>query len=168
MNVLAHLMLELVADSGPLLGLECVELNPILDHCNRTAELAVALVAFLLFQYVGDPVSQMLGQDATPEDRARLRTELGLDEPFYVQFSTFVGNAVQGDFGISLRQGRAVSTLIKERLPATLELAFTAAILAIVLGIPAGVYTALFLLTRASSNSWESRASKVWRSLDRT
>jgi peptide/nickel transport system permease protein len=94
----------------------------------------------------------MLGQDATPEDRARLRNELGLDEPFYVQFSTFVGNAVQGDFGISLRQGRAVSTLIKERLPATLELAFTAAILAIVLGIPAGVYTAL------RRNSWLSQA----------
>jgi peptide/nickel transport system permease protein len=105
--------------------------------------LAVALVAFLLFQYVGDPVSQMLGQDATPEDRIRLRTDLGLDQPFYVQFSTFVGNALQGDFGISLRQGRAVSTLIQERLPATLELAFTAAILAIVVGIPAGVYTAL-------------------------
>ncbi len=105
--------------------------------------LTVALVAFLLFQYVGDPVSQMVGQDATPEDRIRLRTDLGLDQPFYVQFSTFVGNALQGDFGISLRQGRAVSTLIQERLPATLELAFTAAILAIVVGIPAGVYTAL-------------------------
>ena len=114
--------------------------------------LAVALVAFLLFQYVGDPVSQMLGQDATPEDRARLRTDLGLDQPFYIQFATFVGNAVQGDFGISLRQGRAVSTLIKERLPATLELAFTAAILAIVIGIPAGVYTAL------RRDSWLSQA----------
>src|SRR5512147_183574 len=105
--------------------------------------LAVALVAFLLFQYVGDPVSQMLGHDATPEDRTRLRTDLGLDQPFYVQFSTFVGNALQGDFGISLRQGRAVSTLIKERLPATLELSFVAAFLAIAIGIPAGVYTAL-------------------------
>jgi peptide/nickel transport system permease protein len=113
--------------------------------------LAVALVAFLLFQYVGDPVSQMLGQDATPEDRTRLRTELGLDQPFYVQFATFVGNALQGDFGISLRQGRAVSTLIQERLPATLELAFTAAIIAIVVGIPAGVYTAL------KRNSWLSQ-----------
>jgi peptide/nickel transport system permease protein len=114
--------------------------------------LTVALVAFLLFQYVGDPVSQMLGQDATPEDRDRLRAELGLDQPFYAQFATFVGNAVQGDFGISLRQGRAVSTLIKERLPATLELAFTAAIIAIVVGIPAGVYTAL------RRNSWLSQA----------
>ena len=114
--------------------------------------LAVALVAFLLFQYVGDPVSQMLGQDATPEDRARLRTDLGLDQPVLLQFATFVGNAIQGDFGISLRQGRAVSTLIQERLPATLELAFTAATLAIVVGIPAGVYTAL------RRNSWLSQA----------
>jgi len=105
--------------------------------------LTVALIAFLLFQYVGDPVSQMLGQDATPEDRLRLRTDLGLDQPFYVQFVHFIGNAAQGDFGISLRQGRAVSTLIKERLPATLELAFAAAVIAIAIGIPMGVYTAL-------------------------
>jgi len=105
--------------------------------------LTVALIAFLLFQYVGDPVSQMLGQDATPEDRLRLRTDLGLDQPFYVQFVHFIGNAAQGDFGISLRQGRAVSTLIKERLPATLELAFAAAVIAIAVGIPMGVYTAL-------------------------
>jgi peptide/nickel transport system permease protein len=110
--------------------------------------LTVAFVAFLLFQYVGDPVAQMLGQDATPEDRARLRADLGLDQPFFVQFATFVGNAARGDFGISLRQGRAVSTLIKERLPATLELSFAAAIIAIVVGIPAGVYTAL------RRNSW--------------
>jgi peptide/nickel transport system permease protein len=105
--------------------------------------LSVALVAFMLFQYVGDPVTQMLGQDATNADRARLRAELGLDQPFYIQFGTFIGNAVQGDFGISLRQGRAVSTLLKERLPATLELSFVAAFLAIAIGIPAGVYTAL-------------------------
>jgi peptide/nickel transport system permease protein len=68
--------------------------------------LTVAFVAFLLFQYVGDPVAQMLGQDATPEDRTRLRADLGLDQPFFVQFANFVGNAAQGDFGISLRQGR--------------------------------------------------------------
>lgn len=113
--------------------------------------LSVALVAFLLFQYVGDPVTQMLGQDATQEDRARLRSELGLDQPFYVQFGTFVGNAVQGDFGLSLRQGRSVSALIKERLPATLELSIVAAFLAVAIGIPAGVYTAL------RRNSWFSQ-----------
>jgi peptide/nickel transport system permease protein len=105
--------------------------------------LTVALVAFLLFQYVGDPVTQMLGQDATPEDRARLRADLGLDQPFFLQFVHFVGNAVQGDFGISLRQGRPVSTLIQERLPATLELALVAALIAVAVGIPLGVYTAL-------------------------
>ena len=110
--------------------------------------LTVAFVAFLLFQYVGDPVNQMLGQDATPEDRARLRADLGLDKPFYYQFGHFIGNVVQGDFGLSLRQGRSVSSLIKERLPATLELSFIAALIALVAGIPMGVYTAL------RRNSW--------------
>jgi peptide/nickel transport system permease protein len=105
--------------------------------------IAVAFIAFALFTYTGDPVTFMVGQDATQEDRAKLRSDLGLDQPFYVQFGRFIGRAVQGDFGLSLRQGRAVSTLLKERLPATLELASTAAILALVLGIPAGVYTAL-------------------------
>ena len=103
----------------------------------------VAFIAFGLFNFTGDPVAFMVGQDATIEDRARLRSDLGLDQPFYVQFSRFVGNAVQGEFGLSLRQGRAVSTLIKERLPATLELSMAAALLALVVGIPLGVYTAL-------------------------
>jgi peptide/nickel transport system permease protein len=103
----------------------------------------VALIAFGLFNFTGDPVTFMVGQDATQEDRARLRADLGLDQPFYIQFGRFVGRAVQGDFGLSLRQGRSVSTLLKERVPATLELAFTAAFLALAIGIPAGVYTAL-------------------------
>ncbi|HEX3633860.1 MAG TPA: ABC transporter permease [Casimicrobiaceae bacterium] len=103
----------------------------------------VAFIAFALFNFTGDPVTFMVGQDATQEERARLRSDLGLDLPFYVQFARFVGRAAQGDFGLSLRQGRKVSTLLKERLPATLELAFVAALLALVLGVPAGVYTAL-------------------------
>src|SRR5450755_4952157 len=105
--------------------------------------IAVAFIAFALFTYTGDPVTFMVGQDATQEDRARLRSDLGLDAPFYVQFARFVGRAVQGDFGLSLRQGRPVSTLLKERLPATLELTMTAALLAVLIGIPAGVYTAI-------------------------
>jgi len=113
--------------------------------------LSVAFVAFLLFQYVGDPVSQMLGQDATPAEREKLRADLGLDKPFFIQFGKFVGNAAVGDFGLSLRQGRKVSTLIKERLPATLELALLAAVIAIAVGIPLGVYTAL------RRNSWLSQ-----------
>ncbi|HKX94318.1 MAG TPA: ABC transporter permease [Methylibium sp.] len=105
--------------------------------------LAVAFIAFMLFQYVGDPVTHLLGQDATPEQRDTLRADLGLDAPFPVQFARFVGNAVRGEFGLSLRQGRKVSTLIAERLPATLELAITAALLALVVGVPMGVVAAL-------------------------
>ena len=105
--------------------------------------LTVAFIAFMLFQYVGDPVTNILGQDATPEQRVQLRVDLGLDKPFPVQFARFVGKAVQGEFGLSLRQGRKVSSLIAERLPATLELALCAAFLALALGIPRGVYAAL-------------------------
>ena len=105
--------------------------------------LVVALVAFMLFQYTGDPVAFMVGQDASPADRAALRRDLGLDRPFIVQFAKFVMNAASGDFGLSLREGRKVSSLIRERLPATLELSFAAAVLAVALGVPAGVYTAL-------------------------
>jgi peptide/nickel transport system permease protein len=105
--------------------------------------LVVAFIAFSLFQYVGDPVLSMLGQDATPEQRAELRRDLGLDDPFYVQFAHFLANAAQGEFGLSYRQGRKVSTLIRERFPATLELSFVAALLALAVGVPLGVYTAL-------------------------
>ena len=103
----------------------------------------VAFIAFGLFNFTGDPVQFMVGQDTTMEERARLRADLGLDRPFYVQFVKFLGNAVQGEFGLSLRQARKVSALIKERLPATLELSAAAALLAIAAGIPMGVYTAL-------------------------
>ncbi len=105
--------------------------------------LAVAFIAFMLFQHVGDPVNNILGQDATPEQRAQLRADLGLDQPFPVQFARFVGQAVQGQFGLSLRQGRKVSSLIAERLPATLELSLSAALIALLLGIPMGVHAAL-------------------------
>jgi peptide/nickel transport system permease protein len=105
--------------------------------------LAVGFIAFSLFRFVGDPVVFMLGQDATPEDRARVSAQLGLDKPFYVQYANFVGRAVQGEFGLSLRQIRPVSTLIMERLPATLELSLVAAGFALIAGIGMGVYTAL-------------------------
>lgn len=105
--------------------------------------LAVAFIAFMLFQYVGDPVLNLLGQDATQEQRAQLRRDLGLDQSFLVQFGHFVANAAQGEFGLSLRQGRQVSALIAERFPATLELSLVAALLALALGIPLGVYAAL-------------------------
>jgi len=105
--------------------------------------VAVAFIAFLLFQYVGDPVVFLLGQDATPDQIRELRVGLGLDKPFFVQFWHFLVNASQGEFGLSLRQGSKVSRLIGERFPATLELSLVAAFLALVVGIPMGVYTAL-------------------------
>ncbi|MBU7573120.1 MAG: ABC transporter permease [Hydrogenophaga sp.] len=105
--------------------------------------VSVAFIAFMLFQYVGDPVVFLLGQDATPDQVRELRTELGLDRPFFVQFWHFLANAVQGEFGLSLRQGAKVSRLIAERFPATLELSMVAAVLALVVGIPMGVYAAL-------------------------
>jgi peptide/nickel transport system permease protein len=102
--------------------------------------LVVALIAFALFNYVGDPVNNMVGQDATAADRAALRVQLGLEDPFPVQFARFVGNAVQGQFGVSYRLSQPVENLIAERLPATLELSFTAALFALLLGVPMGVY----------------------------
>ncbi len=103
----------------------------------------VAFIAFALFNFTGDPIVFMVGQDATAAEKAALRADLGLDQPSYVQFARFVDNALHGEFGRSLRQARKVSSLLAERLPATLELAFVAALLALVAGIPLGVYTAL-------------------------
>jgi peptide/nickel transport system permease protein/oligopeptide transport system permease protein len=105
--------------------------------------LAVAFIAFLVFRFVGDPVTSMLGQDSTIGDIEELRQRLGLNDPFYVQFYRFVVNAVQGQFGISYRLQQPVSQLILERLPATIELAMASATIALVLGVVLGIYTAL-------------------------
>ncbi len=113
--------------------------------------LAVAFVAFSLFRYVGDPIDQMVGQDTSMAQRAKLRHELGLDEPMPVQFWRFVRNAAHGDFGISYMQKQPVSDLIKQRLPATLELSFVSALFALLVGLPLGVYTGL------KPDSWLSK-----------
>ena len=104
---------------------------------------AVAFVAFALFQYMGDPINQMVAQDATLEQRNALRRVLGLDQPFYVQFLLFLKNLLTGNFGFSFRIGTPVAQIIAERLPATLELVFVAALFALFIGVPAGVYTGL-------------------------
>ena len=114
--------------------------------------LTVALIAFSLFRYVGDPVNNLVGQDTTLADRERLAEELGLNDPVWVQFGAFIGNAAQGEFGYSYRLRKPVRTLIAERFPATLELSLVSAVIALAVGIPMGVYTALHrrgLLSRA-------------------
>ena len=106
--------------------------------------LVVALMAFTIFRYVGDPVAMMVGQEPSLEERAQLRVTLGLDDPIPVQFGRFVIDIVHGNFGISYQIGRPVSELLVERLPATLELSGIAALFALLVGIPMGVYTALY------------------------
>ena len=106
--------------------------------------LVVAFVAFALFAFVGDPVNVILGTSYTEADRVRVTHELGLDQPFIVQYVKFIWAVLHGEFGVSYRLARPVSALIAERLPATAELAFTAAVFALVIGVPAGVYTGIY------------------------
>jgi len=114
--------------------------------------LAVGLIAFALFQFVGDPVNNMTGQDTSLAEREALKEELGLNDSVFVQFSRFIGNAARGNFGHSYRQRRPVDELIWERFSATIELSAVSALLALLIGIPMGVYTAL------KRHSWLSRA----------
>lgn len=111
----------------------------------------VSVVSFSLFNFVGDPVNNMVGQDATRERRALIREQLGLDDPIFVQYGRFVGNVLQGDFGLSYRIRRPVDDLILERLPATLELVFVSAVIALVFGVAFGVYTGI------RRNTWLSK-----------
>ena len=111
----------------------------------------VSAVSFSLFNFVGDPVNNMVGQDATREQRVEIREKLGLNDPVLTQYTRFISNAVQGEFGLSYRIRRPVDTLIMERLPATLELVFVSAIIALVVGIGLGVYTGI------RRDTWMSR-----------
>ena len=114
--------------------------------------LVVALIAFGLFNYIGDPIANMVGQDTSLADRERLRQELGLNDGFVVQFARFVRHAAQGNFGLSYQQARPVGQIILEKMPATLELSFMAAFLALLFGVPMGIYTGL------NRHSWASQA----------
>ena len=112
----------------------------------------VSAVSFSLFNFVGDPVNNMVGQDATREQRIEIRQQLGLDDPILSQYARFLGNTLHGDFGMSYRIKRPVDQLILERLPATLELVFVSAVIALVVGIGLGVYTGI------RRHSWISRS----------
>jgi len=103
----------------------------------------VGLIAFCMFRFMGDPFENILGQEATVADRIALEARLGLDKPIYVQYWRFIGGALQGEFGVSYRNGIPVAEMIAQRLPATLELALVSALFALFLGIVLGVYTAI-------------------------
>lgn len=103
----------------------------------------VGFIAFCMFRFIGDPYENILGQDATVQDRLALEERLGLNAPIPVQYLKFLGNAVQGEFGVSYRNGIPVAEMIAQRLPATIELAVVSAIFAVVLGVLFGVYTAI-------------------------
>ena len=105
--------------------------------------LVVGLISFSLFQFVGDPINNMVGQETTTEQREALRERLGLNDPIPIQFINWVGNALRGEFGRSYRMGKPVGELIAERLPATLELVALSAVIALAVGVPMGVYTGL-------------------------
>src|SRR5688572_392212 len=105
--------------------------------------LAVGLIAFSMFRFVGDPIASLAGQEATDADRVELSERLGLNDPFPIQFARFLGHAARGDFGISYRQARPVADLLTERLPATVELAVLSALFAFIVGVTFGVYAAI-------------------------
>lgn len=113
--------------------------------------MVVGLVSFSLFRFVGDPVNNMLGPEGTIEQRQALRERLGLNDPVPIQFVKYVGNVLQGEFGLSYRMGKPVDELLVTRLPATIELVFVSAVIALLVGVPMGVYTGL------NRNSWLSR-----------
>ena len=113
--------------------------------------LAVGVVSFFLFRYVGDPINAMVGQDTSQQERDALREKLGLNDPAPIQFFHFLVNAAQGKFGLSYRTSEPVSRMILERLPATLELSFCASLFVLLFGIPMGVYTGLY------PRHWSSR-----------
>ena len=105
-----------------------------------------------MFRFAGDPVNQMVAIDTSAAERAAIRKSLGLDDPVIVQFGRYLANAAQFKFGVSYQFRQPVASLLEERMPATLELAFCATLFAIVFGILMGVYSALrrdTLLTRA-------------------
>jgi peptide/nickel transport system permease protein len=103
----------------------------------------VSLVVFIIMYYSGDPVEMMLPPEATEKQVEALRHHLGLDKPFHVQYFSFLKNALRGDLGTSFIFNKPAVGLIVERIPATLELAVSAMALAVIIGIPAGMFAAI-------------------------
>jgi peptide/nickel transport system permease protein len=117
--------------------------------------IGVSFISFMLFSYIGDPVNNLLGETATVAQKEALRASLGLDQSLVVRFFKYLGLAVRGEFGISYRNLEPVGQLLMSRVPATLELSLCAAMLALGLGIPMGVYAGI------KRNSWLAQTMQV-------
>jgi peptide/nickel transport system permease protein len=109
-----------------------------------TVIFGVLLLTFLLIHLVpGDPVEVMLGESASTADRLQLRSDLGLNQPLFMQFGTYLGKLAHGDFGQSIHTKTPIVALIQARYPATLKLAFLSLFIGLSIGIPLGIYAAL-------------------------
>jgi peptide/nickel transport system permease protein len=105
--------------------------------------LGVSFVVFFILHLTGDPALVLLPPDASPEDVRRFREVMGFNDPFLVQYGRFLGGALRGDFGQSIRHGEPAFHLVAERMPATFELAGAALLIALALAIPAGIVSAV-------------------------
>jgi len=106
--------------------------------------LGISLAVFVLIEFTpGDPVAAILGLQASPDEVERLRRAMGLDRPWYIRYGLWLAGVVQGDFGLSYQNGRPVTELIVQRLPATVELAVAAQLAATLLALPIGVISAV-------------------------
>ena len=113
--------------------------------------LVIGLVGFLIQNQIGDPVRDLVGERVTPAEREVIRDQLGLNDPFYVQYVRFVKNALKGDLGMSFFYKKPALEVIAAKAPATIELVVVTAFLLIVISIPAGIYSAIY------PKSWFSR-----------
>jgi peptide/nickel transport system permease protein len=114
--------------------------------------LAVSFVCFIMFRYTGDPVMMLAGKYATQQEREMVRVSYGLDRPIYIQYVSFIGGALKGNFGKSYISSVDALDMILERMPATLELAFTAICISFILGVGLGVVVSVW------PTGWVARA----------
>jgi peptide/nickel transport system permease protein len=113
--------------------------------------LVIGMVGFVIQNQMGDPVRDLVGERVTPAERAVIRDQLGLNDPFYVQYYRFVKNACQGDLGLSFFYKKPALEVIASKAPATIELVLVTTLILIVISIPAGIYSAIY------PRSWLSR-----------
>jgi peptide/nickel transport system permease protein len=113
--------------------------------------LIIGMVGFVIQNQMGDPVRDLVGERVTPAERAVIRDQLGLNDPFYIQYFRFVKKACQGDLGLSFFYKKPALEVIVSKAPATIELVIVTAIILIVISIPAGIYSAIY------PRSWLSR-----------